>query len=40
MFLNFGSSYVTLVDTDKALEMVHAPAAVYSQLSLKLKSWE
>ena len=39
-FTYFGSSYVTLVDTDKALEMVNAPAAVYSKLSFNLKSWE
>ena len=36
----FESSYVTLVDVDKALEMVNAPAAVYSKLSFNLKSWE
>ena len=39
-FTYFGSSYVTLVDIDKALEMVNAPAAVYSKLSFSLKSWE
>ena len=39
-FTYLGSSYATLVDIDKALEMVNAHAAVYSKLSFNLKSWE